>query len=268
MNKYISLLRYELKNIIKDRMNMFMMAYPFLMLFITGFVVPEVLTRANADIITSSYINIVLLLMNITIGAMMGGFLLGFSLIENKDEKTFNTIAVTPASIKGYVAFKSLYSTCISLCGNLIIFFGLMLIAGDKVTVFDGARAVPIFNNIKPYHIIVVAITNSLLTPALAMVMASFAKNKVEGFVFAKSGGILILLPILMMLNFFNGATQYILAPLPHFWSAKSIYNLASMNTNAANLNFWFYNIIGVIYTIAITVWAYIGFNRKLQITT
>ncbi len=267
MSKYISLLRYELKNSIKDRMNLFLMAYPFFMLFTTGFIIPEIL-KGNVNPLVSSYTNIILLLMNITVGSMMGGFLLGFSFIENKDEKTFNSIAVTPASIKGYVVFKSIYCTALSFVGNLIILFGLMLIARDKLTVFEQTTAVSIFDVIKAYHILAISATNSLLTPALAMVICSAAKNKVEAFVFIKAGGVVMLLPILMTLPFFDGATQYILAPLPHFWSAKAMYNLASLNTNAANLNFWLYNIIGAVYTVGITILAYISFNRKLQITT
>lgn len=268
MSKYLSLLKYELKNTVKDRMNLFMICYPFLMLFLTGFLIPEIISRSNTSLIAAGSVNIMLFVMNITVGAMMGGYLFGFSFIENKDEKTFNSIAVTPASIKGYILFKSIYGTALSFVGNLIILFGLMLIAKDKLTVFDGIGAVSLFDRLKAYHIVVIAFTNSLLTPALAMVIASFAKNKVEAFVLVKAGGIIIFLPILMMLKFFDGATQYILAPLPHFFAAKAAYNLVSGNTNAANLNFWLYNLIGAAYTIAITAASYLNFNRKLQITT
>ncbi len=268
MKKYFSLLKYELKNMVKDRMNVFMIVYPFLMLFLTGFLVPEILIRSNTPLPVLSSVNIVLFIMNITVGAMMGGYLLGFSLIENKDEKTFNSLAVTPASIKGYVMFKSVYGTALSFAGNLILMFGLMLIAKDKLVVYAGAEQILLFDRLEAHHIIVIAFTNSLLTPALAMVIASFAKNKVEAFVLVKAGGLLLFLPILMMLNFFDGATQYILAPLPHFFAAKAAYNLASNNTNGANLGFWLYNLIGSVYTIAITVASFINFNRKLQIAT
>lgn len=268
MSKYIALIKYEIKNALKDRITLFMILYPFLMLFVTGFFVPEILSRTNTDIIATSYTNTIMLLMNITIGSMMGGFLLGFSFIENKDEKTFNTIAVTPASLKGYIVFKSIYYSILAIIGNIIIFFGLVLLAKNKLLVFNGITTVSLFENIKLYHLAVIAIVNGLLTPAFAMVIASIAKNKVEGFVFVKFGGIILMLPLLMMLEFFNGGTQYILAFLPHFWCTKALYNIALNNTNQANLSFWLYNLIGLIYTIGITIIAYGYFNRKLQITT
>lgn len=268
MNKYFSLFKYELKNVLKDKMSFFMLVYPLLMLFITGFLVPEVLSRTETNPMAMSYTSVVLILINITIGAMMGGFLLGFALIENKDERTINSIAVTPASIKGYIAFKSVYATIISFIGNMVILFGLLLIAKDKLLVFDGANLVSAFRDIKAYHIIAISFTTSLLTPALAMVMASFAKNKVEAFVFVKAGGMVLMLPILMTLNFFDGATQYILSFLPHFWCAKAAYNVVSLNTNSANLSFWLYNLIGAVYAISIALIAARSFNRKLQIST
>ncbi|MDD3946917.1 MAG: hypothetical protein PHI19_03670 [Clostridia bacterium] len=268
MNKYISLLRYELKNTLKDKMNAFMLFYPLLMAFITGFLAPQIVKITDTNALVASYIYLVLFLMSLTMGSLIGGVLLGFSLIENKDERTFNSLAVTPASIKGYVIFKSVYSSVITFIGNLIMIYAIGLLGGKSMTLFTQTGEVFLFDTLRFYHIIVFSFVNSLLAPAAAMLMAAIAKNKVEGFVIMKSAGLVFLLPVLMMLPFFHGGTQYILGFLPHFWCTKAVYNVIIQSAASADLPFWLYNLIGTVITLGVTVLSYGYFNRKLQIST
>lgn len=268
MSKYISLLKYELKNLTKDSMNMFMLFYPILMAFITGFLAPKIAGLTNTDQIVSSYIYLVLFLMSLTIGPLVGGVMLGFSLIESKDERTINSVAVTPASIKGYVAFKSIYCTIISFLGNIAMIYAIMLFSGDNLVVMTYSGLNGLFENFGFLKIMLFSFTNSLLTPAAAMIMAAISKNKVEGFVVMKSSGIIFILPVLMMLPFFSGGNQYILAFLPHFWGAKSVYNSVILSQSSADISFVLYNLIGIIYSVLFIVGSFWIFNRKLQVST
>ena len=265
MKKYFALLSYELKNLSKDKMNVFMIFYPFIMLFLTGFLVPKALQGSN-DPNTSMYVLIVLFLFSLLLGCFVGGILLGFSLLDNKDEKTFNNISVTPASIKGYVIFKSIYSTVLSFISNLIIVLGLKLLARDAYTI--AALNINLLDNISTFQIIVFSAVNSLITPALALVIAAMAKNKVEGFMFVKGGGTILMLPILMMLETFKDGKQYILGILPNFWSIKPLYNLALNINSSYNMPFWLYMLIGGIFSILLSIVFYKMFTKKLQVTT
>jgi len=268
MGKYLSLLKYELKHAFKDSMNLFMLFYPLLMAFVTGFLVPKVVGLTNANPIVASYLYLSMFLITLTIGSIVGGVLLGYSLIESKDEKTINSVAVTPASIKGYVLFKSIYCTLISLIGTIVMIYAIKLLGGANFAVMTSAGISPVFDHFSDVQILVFSLVNSLLTPAFALVMAAIAKNKVEGFVIMKSSGIFFILPVLMMLPFFSGTPQYILGVLPHFWCLKAVYNSLIQSPSGADLPFWLYQIIGALYTLAFAVGAYALFNRKLQITT
>jgi len=74
-----------------------------------------------------------------------------------------------------------------------------------------------------------------------------------------KSSGIIILIPLLAFLNIFKNAKQYILGIVPNFWAMKALLNelMEQVNTvmgvtNTSNLNFYWYMIIGAVYTILI----------------
>ncbi|NLT18535.1 MAG: hypothetical protein GXY10_03915 [Clostridiales bacterium] len=268
MTKYFSLLKYELKNLTKDSMNLFMLFYPILMAFITGFLAPKIANLTNTNPLVSSYIYLVLFLMSLTIGPLIGGVMLGFSLIESKDERTINSVAVTPASIKGYVAFKSIYCTIISFFGNIAMIYAIKLFSGDTLNIITFGGMSGLFDNFGLWKILLFSFSNSLLTPAAAMIMAAISKNKVEGFVVMKSSGIIFILPVLMLLPFFNGGNQYILAFLPHFWGAKSVYNSLVLSQSSADISFVLYNIIGIVYSAIFIVGSFWIFNRKLQVST
>lgn len=265
MKKYFSLLSYELKNLFKDKMNMFMIFYPFLMLFITGFLAPKIVSQSN-DPLSSMYILIIMFMFSLVIGCFVGGILLGFSLLDNKDEKTFNSISVTPASIKGYVLFKSVYCTVFSFLSNLIMLFGLKIFAREAYTV--EILNMNIIDNISVPQVFIFSLVNSLITPAIALAIAAIAKNKVEGFVFVKAGGMLLMLPILLMLDAFKGLGQYFLGILPNFWSVKAIFNIAINDTSANNLPFMVYMVIGGVFSILISIYFYSIFRKKIQVTT
>ena len=267
MRKYIGMLKYELKTIAKDHMNLFMLLYPILMLIIAGIVLPLSLQGISETEAAGVYPMIFVLFS--TIGAMMGGMLLGFSILENKDEKTFNSIAVTPLSLKGYIIFKSVYCTALSFFGNLVLIFGMKLFAGnDYITYQMGVGVVPIFEVVSNLQIITFAFAASLLTPVTGLLLGAFAKNKVEGLVYVKAGGIVVLLPALVVLPAFNGWAQYAMSIFPNFWCIKALFNTVSFNTGVGNLPFYAYLLIGIVLSLAVCVLSYKVFNKKIQIST
>ncbi len=132
MAKYVGLLKYEFKTLLKNSMSVFMLVYPILILFICGFLIPSIVEKTTdpaAGGATITYlISFVVLL---TIGSFLMGAMLGFSLIENKDENTLQNIAVTPITVSGYTAFKVVYTFVISIIANFVMIAGLKLIASD-----------------------------------------------------------------------------------------------------------------------------------------
>jgi len=99
-----------------------MIMYPFLIVFITGFIIPAILERTTD---TSSAASMNTLLIGFVITLSMGGFvmgaMLGFSLLENKDENTLTNIAVSPVTVSGYATFKVVYTTIMSFFANMFM---------------------------------------------------------------------------------------------------------------------------------------------------
>ncbi|HOI46154.1 MAG TPA: hypothetical protein PLR26_00320 [Bacilli bacterium] len=265
MKKYLKLLQYELKTIIKDPMNRFMMIYPFMMLFIIGYVLPQIVQKTTSGMETTGAIYTLLIgfVMSLAIGGYVMGAMLGFSLLENKDEKTILSIAVTPITVEGYATFKIIYTYVFSIISNLIIVGGTKLLASNQYVVNLGAGPVSLFDNLSYFQILLFALVNSLLVPTIALIFGAFAKNKVEGFAFVKGGGLIVMTPLLAIIPALADAKQYILGILPNFWAIKGMLNLALNSTHASNLNFYLYLLIGSIYSVLISILSLKVFIKK-----
>jgi len=253
MRKYVKLLKYEFKTLLKDSMSLFILFYPLLMLFICGFLLPAILDRtasgnANAQMITL-LIGFVTVL---SLGGYIMGAMLGFALLENKDENTLQNIAASPITVSGYTIFKIIYTYLMSIISNIIMVGGLKLFAADEYVVVYGGNTIRLFDELSWGNLVIFAVVSGLLVPAIALVISSIAKNKVEGFAFMKSGGILIMIPLLSLLNVFQDAKQYILGFVPNFWVIKPLLNLVLMSNEPSNLPYWLYMVIGAAYMLVL----------------
>jgi len=54
-----------------------------------------------------------------------------------------------------------------------------------------------------------------------------------------KTGGIIVMIPLLCLLNPFMGPWQYSLGLVPNFWTVKALLNVATQTSNSADLGFW-----------------------------
>jgi len=264
MKKYLSLLKYEFKTIVKDSTNLFMLFYPFVLVLLLGVVIPLAMDKIE-DQNSTTITLLIVLSAALSVGAFMIGALLGFSLIENKDEKTILNISVTPIKVSGYALFKIIYTYLFAIIGNIVIIGGLKLIASNDYVVNINNTEIFLLDNLPWIKVVIFSFVGSLLVPMVALVLASFAKNKIEGLVFVKSGVILMLIPTLSLLGLFSGAKQYILGIAPNFWTVKAMLNVATMSVDKSDLNFYLYMLIGAIYSIVISVFSLKLFLKRLN---
>jgi fluoroquinolone transport system permease protein len=264
MKKYLSLLKYEFKTILKSSMSVFMILYPLLMLFITGFILPAVLEKTTS---ANSNASMITLLIGFVLTLSMGGFLmgamLGFSLIENKDENTLINIATTPVTVSGYTTFKIIYTSVLAFLANLLLVGGLKLIASNKYVIVYMGETIRLLDRISIGQVLIFSVVASLIVPMIALVIGAIAKNKVEGFAFMKSGGIIIMIPLLTLLNTFQDWKQYLLGIAPNFWAIKAILNLVLGTQNSSNMSFNMYMVVGGIYTLIVGFICFRFFVKK-----
>ncbi len=267
MKKYLSLLKYEMKTILKDSLSIFMLIYPLLVIFMMGFTIPAILERTT-DVSSNANMNTLLIgfVVTLAMGGFVSGAMLGFSILENKDENTLINIAVTPITVSGYTVFKITYTAIIAFFGNIVMVGGLKIIATDKYLIEIAGNSIYLLDAINWPEIIVFSIVSSLTVPMIALVIGMVAKNKVEGFAIMKSFGLVVMLPVLSLLNVFHDAKQYILGIIPNFWTMKALLNEvygALGIFDSSNMNFYMYMLIGAIYTSLVGVLAIHAFVKK-----
>lgn len=263
MAKYMKLLSYEMKTILRDPMNVFILFYPLLMLFICGWLLPAITDRTGADAAARTITLLLGFVVAISLGGYMMGGLLGFSLLENKDEKTLWSIAVTPVTVAGYALFKTVYAFFFSVAGTFVMTAGMKLFASEAYTIDYGGVAIGLFDDITYGQILVFSAVSGLIVPFIGAVFAGFARNKIEGFAFIKAGALIVMIPMLAILESLQDGKQYLLGIAPNFWPVKAILNIALQNDAAANLDLWQYMLIGSLYPLALGAFAMRAFVKK-----
>lgn len=265
MKLYFNVLKYELKTILKDPMSIFLLLYPFIMLFFTGYLIPAILKQVTTpESQASAYTLLISFIVLLSAGGFVTGGLLGFSFLDNRDENTFLAIAVSPMSIKGYTIFKTTYTFVIAFLGNLLMVGGLVLFAQDAYTITYQSIEIGLLSSLNFWHIISFCFVSSMVVPFVAMMIVVIAKNKIEGFAFLKSSGIFIMIPVLMLLDVFQDGKQYILGIIPTFWPTKALLNVALNHSGPSDLTYVLYLLIGFIYPLLLSVLAFVIFNRKV----
>jgi fluoroquinolone transport system permease protein len=243
MKTFMALSAYEIKNIIRDKMTILMVVYPFFITAIAAFIIPTFFNFTEGEegifLVTSLIIIIILT----SLAPMLAGAMLGFLLLDHKDEKTLDSIRVTPLSLRSYLIYKSGYTYLLSFFASAFVILGIRYFSGDGYT-FLGQN---VFKDLPMSGIITYALVSGLFGPTFGLIIATIGKNKIEGFAYLKSMGILVLLPALMMIEALQDFRQYLLGVIPGFWPVKGLLETASFLPNDANLPASLYFLVGAL---------------------
>ncbi len=124
-------------------------------------------------------------------------------ILEELDDGTAKYLLVTPLGKAGYLFSRTGVITVLSLIYNVIVMF-----------IFS-------ISDITWYNIIISVILNAIISVIVAMLVISFAKNKVEGMALIKLSGFMILGFIAAF--FIKSPIGYITGILPSFWIGKLV---------------------------------------------
>ncbi len=261
MGKYIRMLIYEFKNIVRDKMTLIMLLYPLLMIALGSYVIPVLIDNYGTTSAGQEMASLVIIIVFANVAPFATAAMLGFSLLDHKDENTLDTIRVTPLSLKGYVTFKTIYAYVIAVNASFWAIQGVRLLSGDGYT-YNGINLWSFFSL---SDILFFALVAGLFTPVFAMLLAAMSKNKIEGFAYMKTTGMLTLIPAIIVLDAMQDFKQYFIGIIPTFWPTKGLLVGADLLDHAHNLNFWGYMIIGLAYSLALTVLCFKVFENNIQ---
>ncbi|MCG8572198.1 MAG: hypothetical protein MJB14_18865 [Spirochaetes bacterium] len=170
----------DLKNVQRDPILVLLFFVPFSVVALFRFAIPfatQLLDQHLAFDLTPHYAFIISMVSLIV--PMTYGFVMGFILLEERDENILNYFAVTPLTKGGYLWYKMIIPMVVST------FFSLMILLLLPFTDF------PVFK------IVLLCMVASMEAPLMALFLAAFAQNKVEGMAVGKLGSIIFMAPFI-----------------------------------------------------------------------
>lgn len=222
MKKIMTLALNDVKNIKRDSMLLPIIIAPIMLTLLARFGLPPirnmVFEKLSFDIYP--YYDFIALLFLMVI-PMMVSIIEGFILLDDKDEEMLSYFAITPLTKSGYLKYR--------LISALVICFIL-------------TNLFLLFSNLVKYSFLkfmLLSLLASLEGAIGAIILATFASNKVEGLALSKALSLLILPAAIAY--FVKSKLHWLGAFIPHFWMEKSF--MAALYGS----NFMLFMIIGLI---------------------
>jgi len=202
LKTFITFLIGDIKNITRDSMLLGTMLAPialalFIKLSISYF--SEVFNEMFPLTIEHHYTFIMSFV--ILLSPFMLGIMAGLMILEEMDDNILSYIAVTPVSKSGYLLYRLIVPMLIStiLTIFIIVYTGLV-----NFTI----------------SILPVVLLAAMITPIMALFLASFANNKVEGLAIGKATGVILIVPFLTYIVKSNWL--FLLSAFPTFWVSEA----------------------------------------------
>jgi fluoroquinolone transport system permease protein len=229
------LLLNDIRNIIRDRLLLYTaFLIPLIIIIFTRLVIPWL---SENVVPLQQYYSLLFMLIVITI-PMMFGFVIGFLIMDERDENLLTVLRVMPISRNTYLIYRMLFVSILSLVYILLfpLLTGLIDIG---------------FIDYLPIGVLL-----AFLTPVLGLVANIVATNKVQAFAVFKTLGGVFYIPLFAF--FINNDFKYILGIIPNFWTFMALDKLLTTGQQ----DYVFLGIGFVLHLILLGVLFYI-FNKK-----
>lgn len=229
------LLLNDIRNIIRDRLLLYTaFLIPLIIIIFTRLVIPWL---SENVVPLQQYYSLLFMLIVITI-PMMFGFVIGFLIMDERDENLLTVLRVMPISRNTYLIYRMLFISILSLVYILLfpLLTGLIDIG---------------FIDYLPIGVLL-----AFLTPVLGLVANIVATNKVQAFAVFKTLGGVFYIPLFAF--FINNDLKYILGIIPNFWTFMALDKLLTTGQQ----DYIFLGIGLVLHLILLGVLFYL-FNKK-----
>lgn len=212
----------DLKNVRRDSLLIWISLLPLGMALIIRIGVPEVARLLHTQwgfdltpyypLIMSNFV----LLASATVGMVIG-----FLLLDERDDHMLTALLVTPMPLDGYVLYRISMPMILGLIMTLI---GYPIAGLTPISLID---------------LLAVAALGSITGPLTALFLASFAENKVAGFALAKLLNAVGMVPVAAF--FVKSDWQLLAGIVPAYWPLK-VFWLAAEGTR-----YWAYFVAGLV---------------------
>jgi fluoroquinolone transport system permease protein len=216
----------DLKNVRRDSMLLWIPLIPLMVALLFRIATPELetYTRTEFDLDIREYYPL-LMSTFLMISPTMVGVIVGFLLLDERDDRMLTAMLVTPIPLSSYLIYR--------ISVPIVLGIGMTLI-GFPIA---GLVSIPIGS------LLLIAILGSLSGPIMALVLATFAENKVAGFAVMKMVNAILMFPTLAF--FLKSDWQVLAGIIPAYWSLKVFWLAAEGDS------FLIYFVVGIILNVA-----------------
>ncbi|MCT8137300.1 ABC transporter permease [Anaerobacillus sp. CMMVII] len=239
---YKSFLTSEWKKWLRDPLLKFMVFYPILFGVIGRYVLP--LIAENTGFSIEYFADLIIVILVLLVPHVYGA-LIGFSILDDRDDHILTSIHVTPLGIHQFLSFR------------ITVVLLLSFVATAYVIWFSNIADLSIAN------ILMISLLVSLAAPMTGLFINALAKNKIEGFAVMKGSGMIIIFPIVSL--FFLDKKELLFSFAPGFWPAKAISSLIR-GEEIMLLTFSQYYLIGFVYILLLNFIVYKIFLSKVKV--
>lgn len=231
---------HELKNIRRDKMYMFFAIFSLIMAIAAFFLIPY-LRDTNSDLVANLF-TVFFVMMN----SFLYGAVTGFTLLDDQDDMVLFSLKITPIKVRDYILIKLAISYIFGLITTVLIILTSGLIATSNLL-----------------DLLYVVLLAPMQGPILALLINSFATNKVEGFVYMKLSGIILMAPIAALFIF--NWTELLLGFTPGFWTVRIITMQLMPDAFFLNSSFLYF-IIGLVVNSLIILGFFKLYKKRVHI--
>lgn len=231
----------DLRNVARDEMLRWMMFIPLLIAVVVRYGWPLLVAQLQTSFQFDLEPYRIMIMSYLVIGSpVVFGVVIGFLLLDERDEGSLIALQVTPLTLTNYLVYR---------LGLPIILTIILLLVSLPLAGID---------NFNFGELLLLGLVTAPLAPMLALFLAAFASNKVQGFALMKGGGILFILPFVAY--FLDDRWQWLFGLFPTYWPPK-LFWLLSENESGV----WLVALAGIANQL---LWIYLlgrRFNRILH---
>ncbi|MBS4538635.1 ABC transporter permease [Clostridium sp. D2Q-11] len=231
----------EFKKWIRDSIMKFLLFYPIILGLIGRYALPIIAENSGFSI--ERYADLILVILTLFTPHIYGA-LIGFSILDDRDDNILSSIKVTPLGINQFLSFRIAMAFVLCFLGTVFVMW------------FSDVGDISMIN------IISLAFLASLAAPMTGLLINSISSNKIEGFAVVKGSGTILAFPIIAL--FFIDKKEFFFSFAPGFWPAKAISSLIR-GEELLQLSYSQYYLIGLVYVIILNILVYNIFVRKTQ---
>jgi len=228
------------RNLVRDSMLRWMLLAPLLLALGFRFLLPWAMAGIGArfGVDLHVYLPIVYAYL-VVITPVLFGMIVGFLLLDERDDRTLTALQVTPLTLNQYATYRIGVPMLISLAVTPL----MLRVVGDTTLTWPA--------------MLLVSLVAAPLAPIFMLFLAAFAPNKVQGLALTKGAGIILFVPIAAW--FVATPWQWLLGFAPTYWPAKVYWLLAADAPTT-----WVFTLLGLGWQILLIGLLFRRFNQVM----